>query len=274
MAERETSVTVIIPVWDDYVRFLPDAVASVTRDAPEAAILVVDNASTTHVPESDGVSLIRAPRRLSVGAARNLGLEHVETEFVLALDADDLLLPGTLGFLEDRLRSDPTISVCATSIVDGTTGQRHRVPRRFVTVFSRFRRTFAFADAIWSLYPIQSCAMMHTSQARDAGGYADANWGDDWVLAVSLAFRGRVEVSRRLGRYYRATTGSLWRRPRPPRDLVTSARLVRERIRSDVGIPAWARTVLPVVYLLQLGAIYLVRPPYLVLRKVQGRIAR
>ena len=69
---------------------------------------------------------------------------------------------------------------------------------------------FALLDCIWSLFPIQGCALMRTDQVRAAGGYADADWGDDWVLAVSLAFRGRVEVHDRLGRRYRDNPGSLW----------------------------------------------------------------
>src|SRR5207248_3676245 len=70
-------------------------------------------------------------------------------------------------------------------------------------------------------------------------------------------------VTDRLGRWYRATPDSLWRRQRRSPDFVTTARLVRERLRSDPAVPLWARFLLPVVAFLQLGAIYVVRPPYL-----------
>jgi glycosyltransferase involved in cell wall biosynthesis len=88
--------TVVIPVWDDYVRYLEECVASVGDDAP---VVVVDNASAARVPELPGTTVVRAPQRLTVGAARNLGLDAVETEHVLVLDADDRLLPGTIPFL-------------------------------------------------------------------------------------------------------------------------------------------------------------------------------
>ena len=268
---KPASVTVVIPVWDDYVRFLPEAVRSVTEDAPGTPVLLVDNASTTPVPELPGTLSIRSDRRLTAGAIRNLGLAHVDTDYVLVLDADDKLLPGTLAYLTKCVDEDPSLVLCATSIFDAETDQRHRAPRRFVGSFSHWHRAFAFAHCIWSLLPIQGCAIMSTTEARAAGGYADADWGDDWVLAVSLAFRGRVKVSSRLGRWYRATPGSLWRRGRPSPELVRSASLVRERLRSDPAIPRWARILTPLLKVLQLAAIYVVRPPHRAMENLRRR---
>jgi glycosyltransferase involved in cell wall biosynthesis len=261
-----SDVTVVIPVWDDYVQYLSQAVDSARREAPGARILIVDNASRTPVPALRGTEVVRATRRLSAGAARNLGLDQVETELVVFLDADDLLLTGSLEFMSSRMSSDRSMSVSATAILDGKTGRRHRNPRPFVHWFCRWRRTFAMADCIWSLYPIQGSALLRTQHVREAGGYPDANWGEDWTLAASLAFRGRVEVDKRLGRLYRPTEGSPWRRHRKTRELVESASRVRLRMRTDPAIPRWARAFMPVVFVLQLAAIYAVRPACLALR--------
>src|SRR5438552_13091629 len=186
--------TVVIPVWDEYVRFLPAAVESARRDASDVRVLVVDNASTRELPPLPGVSVVKSPARLSVGAARSLGLEHVETEAVLILDADDELLPGALAFMRQRLAANPTLSVSSTAILDAATGERHRFPRRIVRPLTRWPRLFALAHCVWSLFPIQGCALLRSAQVRDCGAYPDADWGDDWVLAVSLAWRGRVEL--------------------------------------------------------------------------------
>jgi glycosyltransferase involved in cell wall biosynthesis len=271
MSAPGATVTVVIPVWDGYVQFLTDAVESVRRNPPQAPIVLVDNASSTPLPELEGCTIVRSARRLSVGAARSLGLERVATEYVVFLDADDKLLDGTVQFLHSRIAADAGLAVCATSILDGATGERHRVPRRFVPRLTRWPRAFAFANSVWSLLPIQGCAIFRTGQVREAGGYPDIDWGDDWVLAVSLAFRGRVEVSERLGRYYRPTPGSLWRRPRPARELAASAGRVRERLREDPGVPAWARALLPVIAVLQLAAIHLARPIYRASRRLATR---
>jgi hypothetical protein len=135
-----------------------------------------------------------------------------------------------------------------------------------VPLLSRWRRTFAILDCVWSLFPIQSCALLRTDQVRAAGGYADSDWGDDWVLAVSLAFRGRVEVHSRLGRYYRQTPDSL-SGGRGPDDIVASARLVRQRLRSDPAIPKWTRALLPIIAALQFAAVHLAHPAYLTVRR-------
>jgi glycosyltransferase involved in cell wall biosynthesis len=266
-SEAEALVTVVIPVWDHYVAFLADAVESVGRTAPGCTILVVDNASSEPVSEHDGTTLIHTGSRLSAGAARNHGLEAVATEYVLFLDADDMVLEGALDFMCSRLKAEPSLSVAAMSILDGGTGRRHRTPRSFVPALARHSRFFALTDCIWSLYPTQGCATFRTDQVREAGGYADAEWGEDWVLAVSLAFRGRVEVSDRLGRFYRPTGGSLWRRPRSAADLATSARRVRERLRSDPAVPSWVKALLPAIGMLQLAAVYVIHPVYIRIRR-------
>jgi glycosyltransferase involved in cell wall biosynthesis len=249
------------------VAFLADAVDSVRRSAPDTQIVVVDNASTAPVPELEGCDLVRSPRRLSEGAARNLGLERVSTEFVVFLDADDMLLGGTLEYLRRRIAADAGLAVSATSILDGDTGDRHPNPRRFAIRLARRPRAFALANSLWSLLPIQGCAILRTRQVRDAGGYADTDLGEDWDLAVLLSWRGRVEISELLGRYYRSSAGSHARRKRTPGELRESARRVRDRVRRDPAVPRWARTLLPVLATLQLAGIYVARPLYLRVRK-------
>jgi glycosyltransferase involved in cell wall biosynthesis len=268
------AVTVVIPVWDDYVEVLPDAVRSVRRNSAEAPIVVVDNASSVPLPNLEGCEVVLTPRRLTVGAARSFGIDHVATEFVVVLDADDVMLDGTLDFLRGRIASDPRLTVVATSILEGDTGKRHRTPRRFTPRLARAPRLFALANAIWSLLPVQGGAILRVADVMDAGSYPDIEWGDDWVVGVSLAFRGRVEVSKRLGLFYRPTPGSLWRRGRPPSELVASAAQVRERIREDRAVPGWARTLLPLIVVLQLAAIYLARPVYLAGRRLRRRATR
>jgi glycosyltransferase involved in cell wall biosynthesis len=271
LTARDSALTVVIPVWGErYAGTLPRAVASVRSQDPAVPIVVVDNASDVDVPAVEGAVAVRSERRLSAGAARNLGLAAVETELVVLLDADDELLPGSLATLRDGLRSDPTASVYSMALVEGETGRRHRAPRGFVARLARAPRSFALLTSLWSLYPIQGAAAMRTEWVRDAGGYGDCDGGEDWVLAVSQAFRGRVRLDPRPGLVYHLGEGSLWRRTRGTASMLAAAAQVRSRLRSDPAVPRWGRAAVPLVAAGQSLLVVVVRPVYRGLRHLAG----
>jgi glycosyltransferase involved in cell wall biosynthesis len=253
-------VTVVVPAWGDYAgKALAEALDSLqTQDLP-ARILVVDNASEPALAEPAGVEIVRSAERLTVGAARNLGLQQVETPYVVFWDADDLMLPGTLRFLRDRIASDPTAVLVAASILEGDPPVPHRWPRRWTYPFTRAQGAFALAHCVWSLLPTTGATIMRTAATRQSG-YADANSGEDWVLGVSLAFRGRILLEPRPGRLYRRHPESLWETQRSLPQLIRHAHAVRVRLRSDPEVPRWARFLLPAIAGLQLVAILVVHP--------------
>jgi glycosyltransferase involved in cell wall biosynthesis len=260
-------VTVVIPVWGaHYVDSLGRAVASVRSQDEEAPIVVVDNASDAEVPQLGGTEVVRSARRLSAGKARNLGLERVSTDFVLMLDADDELIEGALSSLRDGIDAHPGVAVYSMSLLEAETGARHRTPRRLASVLARFPWLFARATAVWSLYPIHGNAIMRTSAVRDAGGYPNCSGGEDWVLGVSQAFRGRVVMDPRPGMVYHAHPQSLWRRSRGAADLLAAAKEVRARLGSDPAVPRWTRAAIPLIAILQTLLIVIVRPVFQALR--------
>jgi glycosyltransferase involved in cell wall biosynthesis len=250
-------VAVVIPVWDSYVGFLREAVASVREQRIEAELIVVDNASEQPLPELQGVRIVRSPTRLTTGAARNLGLEAVTAPLVVFLDADDLMLPGSLATLLAGLGVHDI--AFAMAIVDGDTGGRHRAPRRIAYALSRVPRVFALANTVWSLLPTQGATIMRTADARAAGAYADRSQGEDWALGAALAWRGRVRLTQEAGLVYR------WRfdspgQPGADADLLANARALRERLRADPAAPTLARSVLPLIAAAQWIAVAVVRP--------------
>lgn len=256
IAPLAAQTTVVVPVWDEYVpRRLAEALASLREQDLTTPIIVVDNASEVPLPELAGVSVVRSPRRLTLGAARNLGLARVDTAYVVAWDADDVMLPGTLSFLEGAIGSDPRLAAFATAIIEDPSGERHRWPRRWVGTAVRAREVFALLDSVWSLYPTTGATIMRTDVVRAAGGFGDSDSGEDWCLGVSLAFRGRVGWSEVPGRVYRLHERSVRARHMSLRDQRQNARNVRARIRTDAGIPEWARRALPLIAVGQCGAI-------------------
>lgn len=267
----EPDVSVVIPVWDGYVRWLEEATASVrAQEGVASEIVLVDNASAVEVPALAGARVVRAERRLSTGAARNLGLAEARAPLVVFLDADDVLVPGALANLVGGLRAHPDAVAYTMAMIDGDTGRRHRAPRRIARSLAALPRLFALANSLWSLLPTQGATIMATATVREAGGYADRDHGEDWALGTALVWRGRVRFDERPALVYR------WRGDSPGRPgaaptLHANARALRERLRADPAVPAGVRASLGAVALGQWLAISLVRPAVLAARRLAGR---
>jgi hypothetical protein len=229
----------------------------------------VDNASTVPVPDEPGIDVVRSPQRLPLGAARNLGVVSVTTAYVVVWDADDTMLPGTLSMLEAAMRGDPGLVAFGAGILEDEGGPRHRWPRPWVARLLRAPRLFALVHSVWSVYPATGATIMRTDLVRECGGYPATPSGEDWVLGVSLAYRGRVGWTERPGRVYRRHANSVWATHGTARDLRAHAREVRARLRADPGVPGWARMAVPGIACIQLVAIALSR--LVAARRVRSR---
>jgi glycosyltransferase involved in cell wall biosynthesis len=249
--------TVVLPIWDEYVTdWLGRAVADLSAQEPRPQIIVVDNASDVEVPAFAGVTSLRSSRRLTRGAARDLGLAHVTTPYVVMWDADDRMPSGTIAFLEQAIISDSRLVAHAMGIVEHPSGARHRWPRRWIGTLVRRPKLCAFIHCVWSVYPTTGSTIMRTALVRAAGGYGDTDTGEDWLLGVSLVYRGRLGWSERPGRVYRLHDRSNWaRHATDVRYQLSHARSVRDRIRADRGIPASARRMVPLIQACQYIAI-------------------
>jgi glycosyltransferase involved in cell wall biosynthesis len=269
---RARAVTVVIPVWDAYAGHgLLEAVASVRRQAVRAELIVVDNASEVELPALPDVELVRLDTRRSTGAARNAALERLRTPYVVFLDADDLLLEGALPALVEGLETASVGSAYTLSIVDGVTGRRYRSPRRLARALSRSPGLFALANTVWSLLPTQGCTIMRVHDVRGCGGYADSNHGEDWVLGVSLAFRGNVSFGPCPGLMYRRREDSPGASALSSRTLLDNARAVRVRVREDPAVPPWVRSALPLIAVAQWCAVRIAHPLYRSVRTLLTR---
>lgn len=254
--EAAAKTTVVIPAWDAYVGpQLEEAVNSVAAQGTPVCVVVVDNASDVPLPALGGCDVVRSRRRLALGAARNLGLEAAQTPYCVCWDADDVMLPGALALLEAALDADPRLAAYGAGIVESPSGQRHRWPRRWLARLVRWPRLLALLDCVWSQYPTTGATIMRTALVRDAGGYYDADSGDDWCLGVALAFRGRIGWTERPGRVYRRHPGSIWDRYGGPRHQLRHAAQVRAQLRRDPRAPRWLRRLTPLVAAAQLAAI-------------------
>ena len=94
-------ISVIIPAWNA-LRWLPETLGSVmTQEGGGFEVILVDDGSTDGsgdyvAREWPQVRLVRSENR-GVSHARNLGTAEARGDLVKYLDADDVLMPGTLA---------------------------------------------------------------------------------------------------------------------------------------------------------------------------------
>lgn len=115
---RRPGFSVIIPCYN-YGRFLGDAVKSVLeQNDVEVQVIIVDDASTDN--SANVAEGLAGDRRVMVlrnsvnqGHVRafNNGYERAELEFVVRLDADDLLTPGSLSRAGALFDAFPTVGL-------------------------------------------------------------------------------------------------------------------------------------------------------------------
>lgn len=114
---RRPRVSVVIPLYN-YGHFLGECIESVLgQDGVELDVLVIDDASTDHslataraIAASDSrVRVVSNPRNAGMVATINDGLWAVEGEYVVKMDADDLLTPGALARATALLEKYPSV---------------------------------------------------------------------------------------------------------------------------------------------------------------------
>jgi glycosyltransferase involved in cell wall biosynthesis len=204
-------VTVVITCFN-YGDYLVESVASALSQAGgEPRVIVVDDGSTQTrtLQELDRlparVELVRQPNG-GPSAARNAGLELLQTPYALILDADDRLVQDALQRLRAPLERDPTL------------GFSYGLMRFFGAWEGVLRMPPYDPYRLLYRHNIGSVALTRRALIEDVGGYDPAFDGyEDWELWVHALARGwrgeRVEaVTLDYRRHAHTTT---FRRARP-----------------------------------------------------------
>jgi glycosyltransferase involved in cell wall biosynthesis len=197
-------VAVLIPCFNDGP-LAHEAVASVIESEP-IELVVIDDASTdpaTHAALEElaarGVRVLRHEVNQGLSAARRTGLAATSAPYVFPLDSDDLLAPGAMGRLADRLDAAPDACAVWGDIVEfGTRDLYRRTP----ACLEGYRLAYL------NEYPV--CSLFRRSALEEVGAWQDVGGMvgyEDWNLWMSFAERdaagyhagpGTVAVRRRL----------------------------------------------------------------------------
>lgn len=195
-----TRVSVIVPCFDARPGHLAEALASVRAQThPDLEIIVVDDGSTDPATrraldqaEADGARVLRQQNQ-GLPAARNSGIALASGEYLLPLDADDLIEPDLIADSAAVLDTQPAIAIVGsgTRFFGDESGEEHPLPPRPVDwlVANRLPATALFRRSAW----------------EGVGGYrVGVTHGEDWLLWVSIiAGGGGVEILPRVGLHYR-----------------------------------------------------------------------
>lgn len=136
--------SVVVPYRDKYELFLK-AVDSIP-DREDVQIIVVDNApqplEKVQLPVKQKATVVyttSSPTK-GAGAARNVGLKHVEGKFMLFLDADDYYTPEAFSAFDKYLERDYDIIYFKPTSIrlnDGQISDRHLELARKVDMFCK-----------------------------------------------------------------------------------------------------------------------------------------
>jgi GT2 family glycosyltransferase len=141
-------------------------------------IIVIDNASSDGSDEMvardfPGVSLVKSKKNDGYGAAANLAIAGCSSKYILLLNCDTLLLPGTLQSLCDYLDQHPEAAILGPSLANPD-GTRQASCFPFPTPLHVLVRESGLSK-IW----VDNLSMGSPDSARDV----------PWVLGAALAIR-------------------------------------------------------------------------------------
>lgn len=185
-SRREPSFAVIVPCYDDGA-VIACAIESCRGQslAPSEIVVVDDGSKRAPPPAFDGVTLVRTQNR-GLAAARNTGVEHSKADWLVFLDADDVLPPTLLETYAHLLHTTDADVVMTSwrriAIDTGATLDQHEAPRLGSDAF----------HALLLGNPIACHAFTIHRHAFDAVGGFDRRLRshEDWWLHLAVAAKG------------------------------------------------------------------------------------
>jgi glycosyltransferase involved in cell wall biosynthesis len=186
-------VSVIIPCYN-HARYLPDAVGSVLAQTyGDFEIIIVNDGSTDDTKEVAMRLMAEHPERKirlieqknsGLPTARNNGILAADGEYIIPLDADDMLKPGYMERTAAALESHPEAGLAYTW--SETTGMQSGVMKH---------GEFTFTNLIVRDGP-PCTALIRKSAWEKVGGYSPlmSKGGEDWEFGCSLFEAGYTGV--------------------------------------------------------------------------------
>ncbi len=149
-------LSIIIPSYNQ-AKYLPDAIESAIAQTVKSPIVVIDDGSTDgslEIAERYPVKVVRQVNK-GLASARNTGIMNVETDFILPLDADDILKENCVERITEVIKVENPDIIAPSFKCFGVNNQeiilsqgltlKHFAQANYIGYFSAFRRSLALA---------------------------------------------------------------------------------------------------------------------------------
>ena len=192
-------MAVVVPCYDDG-ETLADALGSLRGQEPHE-LVVVDDGSTDATTlgaleelDRDGVRVVRQENG-GLSAARMAGVRATSARYVMPLDADDALAPGSLARLADALDREPAAVMAWGDIeVFGDVELRLKVGRRLDPWQITHLNTLPVASMVRrdALLAVEGWQLRHGYEDWDLWmSFAERGWKGVHVPGIALRYRRR-----------------------------------------------------------------------------------
>lgn len=179
-------MTIIIPCFN-HQEFLSDAIESALSQTVTCEIIFIDDGSTDHSLEIAAKYPIKIVRQVNKGlsSARNTGIMNATGDYILPLDADDIILPDAVEILEKTIKKT-NADVVSPSFKCFGVNNREVVLDENVNI-----------DSMKSINQLPYFSATRRSALLEVGGYSSKMiWGyEDWHLWINLLSVGKKFVT-------------------------------------------------------------------------------
>lgn len=235
------TVTVLMPARNAAAHVEEAARSILAQTVRAFELLVVDDASSDDTVarlEALGdprIRIVRAPERLKLAGALNLGIREARGALIARMDADDLALPRRLEKQAEFLRDHPEIAIVGSDVLAFGAGpeQRLRYPSDpdEVVAFALFNCPFAHPAVMF-----RRAAFIDRNLFYDVSYYPTEDY-ELWSRALrELRGANIAEALLRYRRHAASMTGSDWS------EMDRQAARVQARMLAELGLPSDAES--------------------------------
>ena len=197
----QTEVTVLIPTYNR-AHYICQAIYSVLNQTyHQWKILLVDDGSTDNtievvkniIPKNTPVTIIYNPTNLGQSRALNIGLDQIDTTYLVQLDSDDLFLPITLEVLFKAAQKEPEdVAVFYGNYLKTSCDHQGTITKAILRSGRFYRDRYHFLSAKQTIRP----RFYRTSALKAIGGWPtddpyQGRYGEDVRVLTRLIERYR-----------------------------------------------------------------------------------